>query len=371
MEISENDRKVEAFIKMLSSHVCNEITGTQEAFNMRDVFYDFIKIYSNNNYRHSYNRIFISLKQIKDNNTSNDESFLMNISVNYEYIEDMLLPPLKDHDQRRYKKVIKFFDHLLLEVSRLNVWLEYERETKEQKQELDQYTEKIQEFNKQMDGIVEGTRDKIAAIQKETSHIKTDFVTILSIFAAIIIGFAGVLGFGGNLMASLGSVVIYKAVFMLLAGGLVLFNGIFVMLHIVAKLTGRSIAHHCPEHINYIQYLSDKEDVSHKKYSCDTCNKKDCGVLHKLKRRFPYTTYFNKVFAYGLFITSIVWILNHGEIGKAVTNDVTYFINCNHGVIYAVLSIVVIVAILPCIYDCIVKRIYGWIANRKNNKSNE
>lgn len=335
MEITDNDKKIETFIKMLSSHVCNEITEDQSAFSMRDVFYDFIKIYSDYNYRHSYNRIFIILKQIKDNNTSSDESFLMNISVNYAYIEDMLLPTLRKYDSRRYKKVVKFFDHLLLEVSRLNVWLEYERSTVE-------HQRKIQQFQRQIDETIESTKEKLSNIQHETSNIKTDFVTILSIFAAIIIGFAGVLGFGGNIMASLGSVVIYKAVTMMLVSGLVLFNGIFVMLHIVAKLTGRSIAHHCAEHTQYVQDLDNQKDISHIKYSCDTCKEKNCTVLHKLKQRFPYTTYFNRVFAYGLLITLVAWVLNHGETGKAVVNDFTYIINYSHFIIYILPSMLII-----------------------------
>lgn len=353
MNISENDRKIAAFIKMISSHICNEVSGNQETFNIRVVFYDFIKIYSDANYRHSYNQIFIALKQIKDSNKTSDESFMMNINANYEYIVDMLLPPLKEHDYHRYKKIVKFFDHLLLELSRLDVWLEYERDTANQQKRFDSQTEKIKQFQNQMDNIINDTKTKISDIQDKTNNIKTDFVTILSIFAAIIIGFAGVLGFGGNIMANLNNVVIYKAIVMMLISGLVLFNGIFVMLHIVAKLTGHSIAHHCIEHTHFIQNNLNSDSIlgSHSQYSCDTCQNKECNFLRKLHQRFPYTTYFNKIFAYTLIFTLITWTLNHGELGKAVTNDLIFLINYSHVLFYIGLGLLFII---------VVKILYKW-----------
>ena len=302
-----------------------------------DKFNEFKNIYTHK-YRHSYAYIFSVVNKIKKE--SSEDSPFLNIQYNLDYLKEEEMTKLADNDDR-YTSVVKFFDHLSLEISRFTVWLEYESRIKKYQNDLNDNQEKLKRLQEKLENDLEENLSKsLIELKNETSKVKTDFVTILSIFAAVIIGFAGVLGFGGNLMANLKDVLIYKAVFMMLISGLVLFNGIFVMLHIIAKLTGRSIAHRCTRHSRY-KFDLGKGIIKHNThYGCDTCTVNNCKVTNKLQIRFPYTTYFNKIFAIGLLATSFTWIMYEWSLWKIINNDVMYLVNNEHITIYIIIGII-------------------------------
>ena len=327
MDIIEKENQLVTFIKTLAGELCREIVNNPNAFSIKEEFYKFIKIY-NGGYRHSYNRIFIVLNDIRKETKNPGESTFINITANYEYIQEEILPQLKKINQNQYKNAVKFFDHLLLEISRIEAWTEFDGKIEDYNQRVKQGTRVIDEHEKQMSEMVKQTKadveTEINSIKYETDKIKTDFITILSIFVAIIMGFAGVVGLGGNIMANLNNIIIYKAIFMMLVSGLILFNGIFLMLHIVAKLTGRSIAHNC---VHYSPKINDSNiPQCQNKQDCDSCSSNHCRIWKKVKIKFPYTAQFNQILLYGLAFTLIAWIFNHGSLGWAVNNDFTYII---------------------------------------------
>lgn len=337
------EKRIVEFIRILASGLCREIMDDAESFSVEEEFDKFIRIYDSN-YRHSYSKIFMVLNNIRKSRNNNDDSSFVNINANYEYIQSVIIPRMIEKGDHRYENAIKFFDHLQLEISRIGAWDEFEGRIEKYNQLVRNSTLILQTHEKQMAEMVEQTkadiRKEIDLIKKETDKIKTDFITILSIFVAIIMGFAGVVGFGGNIMASLNNIIIYKAIFMMLVSGLVLFNGIFLMLHIVAKLTGRSIAHQCTEYMSKVDVASENETDN--RHGCESCKLNKCGIWKRVKAKFPYTAHFNEILVSGLLITLIAWIINHGALGWAINNDCTYIINEYRRYIYGVIILFIL-----------------------------
>ncbi len=397
MDIGEKESRLEVFIRKLSNELCYEMSRNKNTFEMQKEFYKFVEIY-NSGYRHSYNRIFLVVNDIRKENESLAEPLYINVNANYEYIQSEILPKLKEKDEDKYRNVINFFDHLLLEISRMDTWLqfeqrieayekrleesdkrvkEYEKRLEESDKCIKEYDERVKEYDKRisestalfdkrekmMAEMIDKTKEDVLKAQKEinstkdeTDKIKTDFITILSIFVAIIMGFAGVVGFGGNIMANLNNIIIYKAIFMMLVSGLVLFNGIFLMLHIVAKLTGRSIAHLCNDYLPKVDKSS--EAKTNNKHDCGSCQSSKCGIWKRVKVKFPYTAHFNEILISGLLINLIAWIINHGALGWAINNDCTYIINEYRGYMYrCIIGLFILLLFYIFLKN---KRIFNW-----------
>lgn len=318
-EQANRDQQVVDFLRLLSNELCLEVSGDETSFSLEDIFPVYLQIYEDGEYRHKYSDIFPVLLDIypvllenKSSNTDESESQLLTLMANIDYIQDVLIPALDGLPL--IKGFNKFYDHVMLELGRLGVWKKYELSLgtlKEDlikiKKETDPKISELKETFKDLDKLQNGVQNS----KEDISKLKTDFVTILGIFAAIMAALMGGVGFTNTLLSSLDKVVIYKLVAMTLIAGFILFNTIIGLVHLVAKITERPISTSCSKNTAAI------------KCGDSTCEGENCSPLDKIKEKLPYVYCVNFAFL-ALFVLNLgAWIV-----------DVKLFIDWAHSGIY-------------------------------------
>lgn len=185
-------------------------------------------------FRHLYSGVFSSLTQIDKSPELNLEILAQNIQIIYEEI--------KQHDCQDKKscfcdKVIKLYDHLNLDIARMN----YMRDIAEQQElslesAVNSLNTKIKESEQAIQANEEhvaGFEDKIADKLIETQK---NYVAILGIFAAIVITFVSGLVFSSSILNNIHQVTIYRLSFVILLLGFVLVNLINILIEFVREV---------------------------------------------------------------------------------------------------------------------------------------
>ena len=243
-----------------------------------------------------------------------------------------------------YRKIQELFDHINLEYIKLDsIYLEPQREISQAKKlhlkamdETIEAKDKLDKATAKIDTAIESAsaalvtidaaekryaeastllkRSKISTkkAMDEAGKIKTEVITVLSIFAAVIICFSGSITIIGGAIQSLADVYIYKAVTFLLINILGLFDSIFLLLYIVARIGQKDISFackksSCPNKACHIIVEDDDGNTN----IVSTCTH-PCTIFGKIRRRLPYVFAFNAVLIALVVAVAAVWAYNIG-----------------------------------------------------------
>lgn len=116
---------------------------------------------------------------------------------------------------------------------------------------------------------LEQTRTLVKELSEDVKGFHTQSITILGIFAGLVISFAAFTQFTTISIANLTSVNVYQIILFLAVAFTLLFNIIFFMMYSLSKISGKSIAANC-----------EKRQCS----SCGQCTKLRVRVIKK----YPY-----------------------------------------------------------------------------------
>lgn len=173
------------------------------------------QIYSDKDYRHRYSDIFATLSRIIDN--EDNKSILQ-----------MWLEKIKtmDFDEEIKPKINKFYDHILLDINRvdyitnltINAKLEYERELSKAKAELDELAE-VQK-----------------KVEQKLQKSQLEVITILGIFAGIIVTFNSGISFITSSFSALKEVPFLKLSVMICFSGIVIISILYVLFDLIATI---------------------------------------------------------------------------------------------------------------------------------------
>lgn len=249
-------------------------------------------------FRHSYAEFFPIVSQMMKKEKDNEE---YSLQINLRDFIDYLYKTNKCDLVRHVHKIL---DHINLEVARFSYLLngpeaQIEAFGNKLMVEQDKFEIKIKEFDTQM--------EKVAG---EAREVQTQFVSILGVFAAIIVSFSGGMAFMGSILSGLKDVSTLKAVTLALVCGLILFNLIFMMMYFVGKLTGRNIYAKDPQKVVYV----------------------NCCGLTLIRKKLPYVFWMNFFLLLALFFClcyakfSYVCYLT-SSIKKYLTYLLDYIIN--------------------------------------------
>lgn len=177
------------------------------------------RIYSDG-YRQRYSDLLKMLNSISRNDSAYRDDLL---SSNLEHlVEEFRKDP---EDGLYFLALYKLTDHIALEIQRNRDYLSLIGETRAVKKKAES---DLNGLKKEL----EDARFEIEELHKEAQSTKMETVAILSIFAAIVIAFAGGLDiFGGTISASDGS--IYDTAFAILLCGLMFFNIVAFLMYMV------------------------------------------------------------------------------------------------------------------------------------------
>lgn len=256
------------------------------------------KIYEDG-FKHRYSDFFPIILTIRKNDNSYDNDYLMNNleSMDY-YLEKLQYSGDKRYEkyQTMYLPFVKLIDHLNLQISQLTYSSLNEIRAQQLKAQLKASGEAVQRANKSINKVNKGVKKA----NQQANKMQAQIVSILSIFAAIVLAFSGGITFLGSSISAISQAKYPESVILaLLICGIIIFDTISYLMYIVSKVIDRNILIDC------------------KAKSCAKCNDNDkCMWATKVRKRFPYLFYFNLFAVLGIIVDMFVWLLDiRGFIG--------------------------------------------------------
>lgn len=238
-------------------------------------------------FRHSYSSLTGLILRINKENNGAFGTLLDNLSVVRETVSE---------DSEAGRCLAKLYDHLSLENIRLD--------------QLDaDYNQKIAELRYMVtyleteeDRLKKSFTEKIDKLEEEANKSKTEVVTILSIFAAIVLAFMGGMSFTSSTFAGIAAVSIYRLIGVEIICGLVIFNTISTLIYLVSKIVGKKISVKCKT----------------EECSCE----KECWAFNKLRKKYPLIFWFNAIMLALLFIDAVAWCVDASAVAECIRQKI-------------------------------------------------
>lgn len=247
-------------------------------------------------FKHSYSDLFpVILDIFKENNQYNIEYLSYNLEQVRSALEVDYSNGTKQFDDI-YVQFTKLCDHLNLQISELSVFTERENRANDVNEKISAMNEELEQTTK----VLKQTANDLEKANKKADSLQTELIAVLSIFAAIVITFSGGITFLGSVMTSIKDVAYFESVVLAaIICGMVIFNTIFFMMYMVAKITERSIFAKCLT----------------KDCSCEVNDKEcQCSDTRKIRKRMPYVFYFNLAAIIGIIVDMVIWFLDLKDI---------------------------------------------------------
>lgn len=210
---------------------------------LEEIYYNCDK----DNFRHYYSDIFSTLSLINGDPSIGSLDIL---AQNIQAIKDGYIPKNNDENGQLIdisKEILKLYDHTNLDISRINYTTTMVGETKAELaktkvlvEELEAKIKTAEEHLKNVsDQNIEKVTEMAETIKDGQKDMQKDYITILGIFAAIILAFTGQFAFSGSILENIGSSTAYRLVLIALIIGLVFFNLIWVLIDFIREICGK------------------------------------------------------------------------------------------------------------------------------------
>lgn len=182
-----------------------------------------------------------------------------------------------------YRSVVDLQDHVsmvVIRVDQLNHQLGDAKrqadivleEAKQLNKATNAVTEYINQIGKKVSNTVKNARD----ISHTAENLKTEMVSILAIFAAIILAFTGSLTVLGGVVAAVNEAQLYRLLLVTIFCIWGLFNTIYLLLCVVSRICEKNLSADCG------------------RSSCRECpDKETCKGIRRFLRQSPYVVGFN------------------------------------------------------------------------------
>lgn len=217
-------------------------------------------------YRHSYSSLFSSVEEINDDKITYSTEFLLENLQNLKNIA----ASQNFEDKQVEKSIYKFYDHVMLELLRLQHYGQIEDNARALKAQIDEDKKVIRDLESQ----IKETTNSLETANEKAKNIQAETIGIIGIFAAVTLAFSGGLSYLSSAISSVYNSPTLKLILIILICGFVLFNTIFILLYVVARIIDKNIFFKCnPKKC---------KDCPH-----NEANNK-CTFIGKIKRCLPY-----------------------------------------------------------------------------------
>lgn len=190
-------------------------------------------------FRHYYSDIFATLTSIDSDDFDGD---LETLSENIQALKDGYVPKNVDPDNNRpidiSKSLNKLYDHTNLDIARISYMKQLMRETKSEQAKTESLYDQLKEKVADVDSRTNNAAEEIRNDQK---NMQKEYITILGIFASIVIAFTGGMTFSSSVLNNIASVSVYRAMLMASIVGMVFFDLIWVLLDFIRSINGKDI----------------------------------------------------------------------------------------------------------------------------------
>lgn len=233
-----------------------ELSQSQDIFREKEkrsgIFLELEQIYyiqgSDEYFRHFYSDIFSTLTQI---DSDDNQGSLDVLAVNMQAIKDGY--QTVNYDGSKLidisKSIIKLYDHTNLEVARINYTKQLNNVTKsdlastkellqKQKEEFDNAKSETEMIRNTLGEETDKANKRIEDSQKQ---MQNEYVTILGIFAAIVLAFTGGMTFSSSVLNNISKASVYRLSLISFIIGMIFFDLIWVLIDFIRDINGKSI----------------------------------------------------------------------------------------------------------------------------------
>ncbi len=273
----ENQEKLNKLIFSISKEFLDGDKIRANALILKDIY--------SGDFRHLYSEIFPVITEIINSDEYNKECLLTNLDLIKLYVESDFNKTEREFSEETLKRIRKLCDHVNLEAARLNYSIKTNEEMNETKELL----------SKTRSELV-SSQDSVKEATEKLKESQGQIIAVLSIFAAIVLTFAGGIGLFGSAISSVAEAPILNLLLIVFATGLILIDAVAALMYVVSRIVGKSIFAQC----------------IHK--TCD-CKKDDgkplCNVINKIRHKLPFIFWLNVVLLILIVVTFVLLILNH------------------------------------------------------------
>lgn len=233
-----------------------ELSQSQDIFREKkkrsSIFLELEQIYyiqgSDEYFRHFYSDILSTLTQI---DSDDNQGSLDVLAVNMQAIKDGY--QAVNYDGSKLidisKSIIKLYDHTNLEVARINYTKQLNNVTKsdlastkellqKQKEEFDNAKSETEMIRNTLGEETDKANKRIEDSQKQ---MQNEYVTILGIFAAIVLAFTGGMTFSSSVLNNISKASVYRLSLISFIIGMIFFDLIWVLIDFIRDINGKSI----------------------------------------------------------------------------------------------------------------------------------
>lgn len=251
MIVLEEQERRQALIELLyelalKQDVLKEKKSRVEYFKKLEKIY--YKV-DDDNFRHFYSDIYSCLTMIDGNSDKGNINILAeNMEIIKEgYKENVNVDDKGDPINIR-KEINKLYDHINLDIGRLNYTHRITENTQAELSKASLLIEKLQEqvkeakketdeFSADFERKANNLSDEIQIGQKK---MQNEYITILGIFAAIVLAFTGGMTFSSSVLENLHKSSIYRIIFVSLIIGCILFNLIWLLIDFIRNINEKT-----------------------------------------------------------------------------------------------------------------------------------
>lgn len=242
MRTEKFDEKRNSFKMLLFKLALSQMTLSSNK-DKSEVYLELERIYAKDDefedFRHFYSDIFAVLSLIdKDPSLGNMEI----LSQNMDIVRQGYRPMNTNAEGKPVnieKQINKLYDHINLEIARMNYFKETEMRTETELQKVSETLAQVEDNMKRMEDTVEMADD----MQKQ-------YITILGIFASIVLAFTGGIAFSTSVLENIASSSIYRTLLIAVVLAFVLTNVIYILTRFVMEIVNKK-----REKITYPKYM--------------------------------------------------------------------------------------------------------------------
>ncbi len=247
-EQEKRDALNEILIELSKSQDVLEEAKDKASFFIRleDIYYN----YNNKeNFRHYYSDIFSTLTLIDGDSSIGSLDIL---AQNIQTIKDGYISKNTDENGNNIdisKAIIKLYDHTNLDIARINYTKTMTNETMSELAKnrllVENLEEKVRESENALEKISNKTLNDLKRlsnkVQRRQEDMQKEYITILGIFAAIVLAFTGGIVFSSSVLENIDKSSIYRISLMAFIIGIVFFNLIWILIDFIQDINGKIV----------------------------------------------------------------------------------------------------------------------------------
>lgn len=230
MKTTKIDEKRQKFKTLLFNLAVSQMT-LQSQKEKSEIYYKLEDLYSqadSEDFRHFYSDIFAVISMIdKDSSLGNLEILNQNMEIVRKGYRPM--NTFGGEQVNIEKQINKLYDHINLEIARLNYFKITESRTNNELKNVSSTLSKVECNISKMEDTIEKADD----MQKQ-------YITILGIFASIVVAFTGGIAFSTSVLENISNSSIFRILFVVIVLAGVLINVVFILTHFIAELSNKS-----------------------------------------------------------------------------------------------------------------------------------